>query len=436
MENLLLVALAVLLVLLNGFFVAAEFAIVKLRQAQAEDFARSHGWVGRVLRSVRTHLDAYLSACQLGITLASLALGWIGEPAFASLIEPAMHAFGIDSPDVVHGTALALAFGLISFLHIVLGELAPKSMAIRQPEAVSLWTAIPLFAFYWAMYPFIRLLNGSANLVLRWAGIELAVEGGAAHSVDEIRGILLASRRHGSVDAEKTELATRALDLFDLEAGDLMQPVADLAYLSLDMDPAEALERIESRRYSRYPVFEEGRDRVVGLVHVKDVLPDLRRGEPLDLRKHAQRALTVHRDVSLARLLHRFREGRPQLALLTDDLEHVVGFVSFHDLAEALFGRIHDEYGRGIRDWKRQEDGSYVGSGTLSVYSLERLLDVEAPVRDIDSVGGLIMWKLDRVPHVGDRAMFDGFEIRVVRMNGTRVTQLTVYPRPSTTSAT
>jgi CBS domain containing-hemolysin-like protein len=431
MDNLLLVALAILLVLLNGFFVAAEFAIVKLRQAQAEDFARSHGWPGRVLHSVRTHLDAYLSACQLGITLASLGLGWIGEPAFASLIEPAMSALRIDDPEVVHGTALALAFGVISYLHIVLGELAPKSMAIRQPEAVSLWTAVPLFAFYWSMYPFIWLLNGSANLVLRWAGVELAREGGATHSIDEIRGILLASRRHGGLDAEKTELATRALDLFELEAGDLMQPAADLAYLSLDMAPAEALQRIESRRYSRYPVFEHDREGVVGMVRIKELLPGLLRGQPLDLRKHARPALVVHRDVSLVRLLHRFREGRPALALLTDDLDRVVGFVSLHDLAEALFGRIRDEYGRGVRDWKRQEDGSFVGSGTLSVYSLERLLDVEAPVRDIDSVGGLIMWKLDRVPHVGDRVLFDGFEIRVVRMNGARVTQLTVYPRPA-----
>ena len=430
MENLLLVALAILLVLLNGFFVAAEFAIVKLRQAQAEDFARSHGWVGRVLRSVRTHLDTYLSACQLGITLASLALGWIGEPAFAALIRPPLETLGVTSPEVIHGTALAVAFAIISFLHIVLGELAPKSMAIRQPEAVSLWTAVPLFAFYWLMYPFIRLLNGSANLVLRWAGVGLAREGGAAHSIDEIRGLLLATRRHGGSDAEKTELATRALDLFELEAGDLMQPVADLAYLTLDMSPAEALERIESKRFSRYPVFEHDRDSILGLVVVKDLLPALRRGESFDLRKHLQPPLVVHRDLSLVRLLHRFREGHPELALLTDEFERVVGFVTLHDLAEALFGRIRDEYGRAIRDWKPQADGSYVGTGTLSVYSLERVLDVEVPVRDVDSVGGLLMRQLDRVPHVGDRVLFDGFEIRVVRMNGTRVTQLTVYPRP------
>lgn len=435
MENLLLVALAVLLVLLNGFFVAAEFAIVKLRQIQAEEFARTHGWIGRVLRSVRSHLDAYLSACQLGITLASLALGWIGEPAFANLIEPALRVVGLASPEVVHGTALALAFGVISFLHIVLGELAPKSMAIREPETVSLWTAVPLFAFYWIMYPFIWLLNGSANRVLRWAGVELAKEGGAAHSLEEIRHILARSRRHGGLDAQKADLATRALDFFELEAGDLMQPASDLASLTLEMTPAEVLEHLEAARYQRYPVFQHDRENLLGLVQVKDLLPALRLGRPPDLRALARPAMLVHRDQPLPRLLHRFREGGPQLALIVDDLGQVVGFLTLHDVAEAMFGRIQDEYRRGARDWKRLDDGSYVGSGTLSVYSLERLLNVEVPVRDVDSVGGLVMWKLDRVPHPGDRAVFDGFELRVVRMHGTRIAELKVYPRPPAPSA-
>lgn len=430
MDNLLLVALALLLVLLNGFFVAAEFAIVKLRLAQAREFSRTHGWPGRVLGSVRGNLDAYLSACQLGITLASLGLGWIGEPAFAALIESPMRALGLGSPEWVHGTALVIAFVTISFLHIVLGELAPKSLAIREPEAVSLWTAVPLWVFYRAMYPFIRALNASANLILRLLGVELSAEGGEAHSVEEIRHLLVATRREGGADAHKTELATRALDFFELEAGDLMHPVADLAVLTLTMTPAEALEHLESGRYSRYPLFEHDREGLLGLVQVKDLLPELRRGRPIDLRAHAKPALVVHRDLSLARLLHRFREGQPQLALLADDGGRIVGFVSLHDVAEALFGRIHDEYGRsGGREWRRQDDGSYVGSGKMSVYSLERALGVEAPVRDIDSVGGLVMWKLDRVPHAGDRVQFDGFEIRVVRMNGTRIAQLTVYPR-------
>ncbi|HUR39963.1 MAG TPA: hemolysin family protein [Verrucomicrobiae bacterium] len=435
MNNLLLVALATLLVLLNGFFVAAEFAIVKLRRAQAKEFAETHGWRGRTLASVRGHLDAYLSACQLGITLASLGLGWIGEPAFARLIEPPMAALGLGTPELVHGVALASAFVAIAFLHIVLGELAPKSMAIRAPEAVSLWTAVPLWAFYWLMYPFIRGLNASANMVLRALGMQPGEEGGEAHSVDEIRVILQASRADGGVDAQQTELATRALDFFELEAGDLMKPQADLASLTLTMSPAQVLDQLESTRHSRYPVFEHDHEGLLGLVQVKDLLAELRHGRPLDLRALVKPALLVHRDLSLGRLLRRFREGRPQLALLQDDVNRIVGFVTLHDVAEALFGRFEDEYGRGAREWKRQDDGSWLGSGVLSVYSLERLLHVEAPVRDIDSVGGLIMWKLDRVPRPGDRASFDGFDLHVVRMNGTRIAQLRVYPRPAAGAA-
>ena len=199
LDNLFLTAIGLLLVLLNGFFVAAEFAIVKLRRTQAEELAKTHGLRGRVLRTVRTHLDAYLSACQLGITLASLGLGWIGEPAFARLIEPALAYAGITDPKVVHSIAFAFAFALISFLHIVVGELAPKSLAIRRAETVSLNTALPLYVFYWVMYPFIHLLNGAANFLLRGLGIELASEGDEAHSVDELRTVLRARHRHGEL---------------------------------------------------------------------------------------------------------------------------------------------------------------------------------------------------------------------------------------------
>ena len=198
-ETLLLTAVGFLLVLLNGFFVAAEFAIVKLRRTQADELAQTAGLRGRVLHSVRTNLDSYLSACQLGITLASLGLGWIGEPAFARLVEPVLALAGIDDPEAIQAVSFAFAFGFISFLHIVVGELAPKSLAIRRAEEVSLNTAVPLYAFYWLMYPFIWLLNGTANRVLRRMGVEMATEGDAAHSIDELRMVLKASHRHGEV---------------------------------------------------------------------------------------------------------------------------------------------------------------------------------------------------------------------------------------------
>ena len=214
LQNLLYVGAALLLVLLNGFFVAAEFALVKLRQTQATTIAASHGWRGRMLLSVHSRLDAYLSACQLGITLASLALGWIGEPAFAHLIGPLMTSFGVGA-ETTQIVSLVIAFTLISYLHIVLGELAPKSLAIRRPEAMSLWTAAPLYAFYWLMYPAIWLLNASANRMLRAFGLDADSHGEEhLYSRDELKLIVHAKR--ASRAGEEYSMMQYALELPEL----------------------------------------------------------------------------------------------------------------------------------------------------------------------------------------------------------------------------
>jgi CBS domain containing-hemolysin-like protein len=204
MQNLLFVILALFLVALNGFFVAAEFGIVTLRKTRIRAIAKTQGLRGRILGIVHGQLDAYLSACQLGITLASLGLGWVGEPAFASLLGPLLRLVGIDSPELVHGISLVVAFSVISFLHIVVGELAPKSLAIRNPEVVGLWSALPLYAFYWAMYPAIYLLNSSANMVLRLAGLDGKGGHDAHYSNEELKLILRTSQ------AQQFERGTQA----------------------------------------------------------------------------------------------------------------------------------------------------------------------------------------------------------------------------------
>src|SRR5438067_2947037 len=197
MHNILLVVMALLLVVLNGFFVAAEFGIVTLRKTRVRAIAKTAGLRGRILLKVHGQLDAYLSACQLGITLASLGLGWVGEPAFASLLEPVFGLVGVTSPQIIHGVSFVIAFGVISFLHIVVGELAPKSLAIRIPEAVGLWSALPLYGFYWAMYPAIWLLNASANMVLRVAGLSGAGSHETHYSNEELKMILRTSKPGG-----------------------------------------------------------------------------------------------------------------------------------------------------------------------------------------------------------------------------------------------
>jgi CBS domain containing-hemolysin-like protein len=437
-HDILLIFLALFLVVLNGFFVAAEFGIVKLRLTQAEELSKVAGLRGRVLYQVRRHLDAYLSACQLGITLASLGLGWIGEPAFARLMEPPLVWLGVTSPELMHIVAFATAFTLISYLHIVLGELAPKSVAIRKPESVSLWTALPLFAFYWAMYPFIYLLNGSANLLLRKMGVQLATEGDDAHSAEELKQVLLASHHHGELGRESTDILSRALELDELTVGDLMRPDTEMVWLDANAEAGEQLAVMRQYRYSRYPVYEDNPDNLIGIVHIKDLL--LREPDPSgrvpDFRELIKPALVIHSGVSAMEILNAFRKGAPHFAIVADEYGTIEGFVTLDHFLEALMGSIQDEFSHIKPRWTRLRKGGYLGSGSLSIYSLERLLGFDAPEleeTDVNSVGGLVMQKLERIPHVGDRVQFSGFEIEVREMQGAKIAKLVV--RPVTTPA-
>ena len=267
-----LVLFALFLVLLNGFFVAAEFAMVKLRATRVESIADQHGWRGGILRTVHNQLDAYLSACQLGITLASLGLGWVGEPAFAHLLGPLLSAVGVESEKLLHGISFFAAFFVISYLHIVVGELAPKSWAIRKPELLSLWTAVPLYLFYWLMYPAIWLLNASANTILRIAG---QGEPGPHHehhySRDELKLILHSSRARDPSDQDMRVLAS-AVEMGELEVVDWANSREDLIYLEHDAPLSDILGVIRRHKYSRYPVYDDRKGEIIGILHIKDLL--------------------------------------------------------------------------------------------------------------------------------------------------------------------
>jgi CBS domain containing-hemolysin-like protein len=431
MDSFYLTLIALALVLLNGFFVAAEFALVKLRQTQAEELSSMHGLRGRVLLKVRSKLDAYLSACQLGITLASLGLGWIGEPAFAELIEPVLVFFGIGSPAVIHGISFATAFSIISFLHIVMGELAPKSVAIRMPEPVSLWTAIPLFTFYWIMYPFIWVLNASTNLFLRSLGVTLAAEGEQVHSLDELKRVLAASHVHGELGRDSANLMAHAMELDELTAGDLMRPDSEMVRLDLKADIETNLGIIRKYRYSRYPVYEGEPDNIVGIIHIKDLVIGLAPGEAFDLKPYVKSALNVNKSISASRILHYFRKGWPHFAMIVNEYGTVEGFVTLDHIMGTLIGPIQDEFRHRTLTWEKQDDGSFFGSGSLPIYSLERLLDVNIEAEDISSVGGLVQRALERIPRVGDIVKFETFEIEVKEMDAIRLDKVAVRPLPT-----
>jgi CBS domain containing-hemolysin-like protein len=280
------------------------------------------------------------------------------------------------------------------------------------------------------MYPFIRLLNGAANVILRGLGVELATEGDAAHSVEELRTVLRASHRHGELGSVETQILTRGLDLGELAVGDVLRPLSELVWVGLDSPIDEVLGEIRRSRYTRYPVRDPDSARFAGLLHIKDLLTaPLRLRDIRDLRPYLRRLPHVEETDRVQDVLSAFRHGDPHFAIVTDALGTEIGFLTFEHIVEALFGPVEDEFSKSTPTWRREADGSLTGRGSLSLLSLEEALGVVAPAVDANSVGGLVLERLGRIPVAGDRVVFPDFDIQVVRMDGPRIAQVKVTPR-------
>ena len=434
MWNLFLILCAFLLVLLNGFFVISEFGLVKLRATRVKSIAKKYGWRGRILQTVHHNLDAYLSACQLGITLASLGLGWIGEPAFASVLGPFFLWLGIGSTTIIHTVSFFFAFFIISYLHIVVGELAPKSLAIRHPEKVGLWTAVPLYIFYWAMYPAIWFLNHSAFAFLRLIGLNHAGEDAEGHySTEELKLILRGSEGSAHVTRQEWKIVAQSLNFTGLEVADLMHPFNEAVALYQQNSLEENLIIIEKRRFSRYPYLARDNETVLGLLHLKDIFlmgmhQELANKDLVTLLRPVEH---VAPNVLAIDLFRRFKQGAPHFAIIGYPGQKPVGFLTLDNLLAALVGHISDEFSPGDDDWKKLEDGSLVGRGSLPVFSLEQMLGIDIHVHeeDVESVGGLVLYELEDLPKEGQRIVFDHFDIVVKKMDGPRIAKVQVFPK-------
>ncbi|MFZ6723046.1 hemolysin family protein [Undibacterium sp. Ji49W] len=430
MENLLLVLAALLLVLLNGFFVAAEFGLVKLRQTRVRSIAKTSGLRGRLLFTVHQHLDTYLSACQLGITLASLGLGWIGEPAFARLLHPVFILVGVNSEELIHGISFFFAFFVISFLHIVVGELAPKSMAIRMPERVSLWTAPALYAFYWTMYPAIWTLNWSSNKVLKWIGLSAEHGGDAHYSPEELKLILRGSHGGKKETRDEWSIMAQVLDFGGLEISDLMRPINEVVAMYKSVSLEENMETAARNRFSRYPYFDEDDETVLGMLHLKDLFLAQQAGKPLDdLSKHLRQVEFVPPTMPALELFRRFRKGAPHFAIVGNRGSKPVGFLTLDNLLSALVGQIRDEFRQNENDWTLLDDGTLIGKGSLPLFTLGSALGFDVDSDEVESIGGLIMHKLGDLPVEGQKVEFERFDAVVKKMNGPRIILVRIHPK-------
>jgi CBS domain containing-hemolysin-like protein len=431
MTQVLLLGAALLLVLLNGFFVAAEFAIVKVRSTKIRELAEEGDWRAVAARNVISHLDAYLSACQLGITFASLGLGWIGEPAVAQLIEPTLRAAGVENPTLVHTVAFTIAFIFISFLHIVLGELAPKSLAIRKPESTSLWLAPPLRAFYGLMYVPIVALNGTANWLLRLVGIEPVGETEQAHSSEELRMIVGASHAHGVLNATERRLLENVIDFSEREVAEIMTPRVDMVCLFVNKTIAENLAIVRGQQHTRYPLAEGSADNVIGMIHIKDLITITvegaaeRTGSVLQSIKRS--VLFVPERASIDALLRTIQATHTLMAIVVDEYGGVAGVVTLEDVLEELVGEIRDEFDETELEVERRGGETNVDGG-LPLNEVEEMFPdlVSEEESDVRTVGGLVLKELGRIPIVGDQVTLGPYRLEVIEMDNLRITRVKI----------
>jgi len=415
--------LGLLLVLLNGFFVAAEFALVKVRPTQLDPLVAQGDRRARVARHMVRHLDAYLSATQLGITLASLALGWIGEPAFAWVLEPWIRLIPGATTALVHSISLTIAFVVITVLHIIVGELAPKSIAIRRSRGTSLWIAVPLYYFYKLTYPAIWLLNHAANGILRIVGIEPLSETELGHSEEELRR-LLTDPSQAEFSKQKGELLDNVFELSHRTARQIMIPRGDVVYLSTKRSVAENLAIARRSGHTRFPLCDGDLDHVIGLVHIKDLF---RAGEPPpEMGVVARPIKFVPETLTVDRLLRRMRRERTHLAAVLDEYGGVSGIVTLENVIEEIVGPIQDEFDTEKPELVRTGDNAYQVSGAMLVVDLEDELGAEFSARDEDTIGGVVVSELGRLPRVGDRVELGRLRFEVLEVDRNRVRTVAV----------
>lgn len=429
MTTFVLILIAIGFVLLNGFFVAAEFSIVKIRHTRVQTLEHTAGLRGKILGKIHHQLDAYLSACQLGITLASLGLGWVGEPAFAEMLMPVFTLLDVDNEQVIAFVSFLFAFGLISYMHIVIGELMPKSLAIRKTEKLSLWTAVPLYLFYWIMYPAIWVLNVSANFFLKIFKLDKVHKADLAYSTEEIKLILKASHRYGEFNKSELDLLTKSLMFTDLEISDVMRPISEIVALDVNQSVEENIKIITSKRYSRYPVCKGNLNNILGVLHIKDLFSATQNTSQIQgLGPHIRAILKVQENDFLLDVFHKFRKGKPHFAIAYAG-ENAVGYVTLDDLLQAIIGEIKDEFHITKEDWILLEDGSFIIKGSAPIFTLETLLGIELPNTEVNTISGLILDALNSLPKEGEKIEFDRFTFVVKKVHGPRILQVRVYPK-------
>jgi CBS domain containing-hemolysin-like protein len=420
---------ALLLVLVNGFFVVAEFALVKIRKTRLEELSQQGNYRAKLALKIVSSFETYLGATQLGITVASLALGWLGEPAIASLLEPLVFRFFLGSVWLVHTLSITLGFIIITFLHIVIGELVPKSMAIQRSEKLALMVVWPLYIFHILGYPIIILFNRSARLILALLGINPATDAELAHSEEELRMIVNASHRGGVLNQMESELIDNVFDFADRMAREVMVPRQDMICLFTDDTFEENMRVVRETSHTRYPLCVEDKDHVIGMVHIRDLMEIHITGSAKnDLCSVMREILVVPEGMSVAKLMQVMRRKRTHLAVVADEYGGTAGLVALEDVLEEIVGDIQDEHDEEEIEVQSFPDGSYEFDGRVLLDDVVEILNINLEEHEEDTIGGYIFGVLGRRPEISDEVHIEGCRFSVLQVNGFRVVRVKAVP--------
>ncbi len=408
--------LTIFLVLLNAFFVAAEFAIVKVRVSQIDIKAKEGHRMASLSKHIIANLDSYLSATQLGITIASLGLGWIGEEVVSELILNFFTFLGLTlNPESAHRIAVPVAFGVITILHIVFGELAPKSYAIQRPESTTLWLAGPLNVFYWVFKPFIWVLNGFSNWILKLIGITPLKEA-EVHSPEELKLMVEQGKNSGAIEARKYEIIRNAFDFAERSSRQAMVPRTHVFAVNKIAPVAQIIEKVLENGYSRVPVFEGTIDHIVGIIFTKDLLLKLHAGKSFSIETILRPAHYIASNKKLIDVMRDFQKQHVQFAIVVDEFGGTEGVITMEDILEELVGEIQDEYDTETPLIERMEDRKFRVQGSATLTSLNENLPRPLPENETYvTLAGMLIDIVGRIPNVGESIQHDDYVFTVIK---------------------
>lgn len=415
---------AFFLVLLNGFFVLSEFAIVKVRRSKLEELAKGGKRDAELALKVSSSLDTYLSATQLGITLSSLALGWIGEPALARLLEQPFSAMFGDNQVLLHTVSFVLAFTIITLLHVVLGEIVPKSIAIAKAEQMALLVVRPLYWFWIVFYPLIRFFDILAASVLKIMGIKPANEHDMAHSDEEIKIIVGESLKGGFIDSFEGEIIKNAVNFSDTVAKEVMTPRKDIVCIDAEMSYEENMKVVTSTKHTRYPYCHEDKDNITGMIHIRDVLNNMLSENPKTLQELERPIIVVPENASISDILVQMNKGRVHMALVVDEYGGTAGLLTMEDILEEIIGDTSDEHDAESAKIIQIDESTYEFDGMVDLESVAETLGFEFEDDQAVTLGGHIFNILGRMPSVGDKALDGEYEYEVLRIENNRIQKL------------